>query len=146
MEQLKCDFIIGLTPLCRSRVRKEGKRDLKWIDIKSKESYPNRPGRKNSTLLYTNNCQAVKSLHSEIVRCCCMSLHSVAFSNVKFPNFQWDKVPFNNYIDKMRGTKISVFVHAQGIKKMSMQGGDGCQKMAKFCPHTVFPRIVFALE
>ena len=43
------------------------------------------------------------------------------------------KGAFNNYVDKMRGgrgSKMSVFVHAEGIK-MSTQGRGG-QKMAKF--------------
>ena len=33
---------------------------------------------------------------------------------------------FNNYVDKMRGgvgQKMSVFVHAQGIKRLSTEGG-----------------------
>ena len=47
------------------------------------------------------------------------------------------KGPFNNYVDKMRGgggQKMSVFVHAQGIKTVHAGGGD--QKMAKFCPRS----------
>ena len=43
--------------------------------------------------------------------------------------------PFNNYVDKMRGgggQKLSVFVHAQGIKT----GGRGDQKMSNFCPRS----------
>ena len=45
--------------------------------------------------------------------------------------------PFNNYNyeDKMRGgggQKMSVFVHAQGMKTVH----EGGQKMAKFCPHS----------
>jgi hypothetical protein len=39
---------------------------------------------------------------------------------------------FNNYVDKMRGEGVSVFVHAQGIK--TVHAGGGGQKMAKFCP------------
>ena len=33
--------------------------------------------------------------------------------------------PFNNYVDKMRGggQKMSVFVHAQGIKTVHAGGG-----------------------
>ena len=44
---------------------------------------------------------------------------------------------FNNYVDKMRGgggQKMSVFVHAQGIK--TVQKGGGGQKMAKFYPRS----------
>ena len=44
--------------------------------------------------------------------------------------------PFNNYVDKMRvggGQKMSVFVHAQGIKTVHAGGG---QKIAKFCPRS----------
>ena len=51
---------------------------------------------------------------------------------VRFP-----KGPFNNYVDKMRGEggqKMSVFVHAQGIKTVHEGGGD--QKMVKFCPRS----------
>ena len=36
------------------------------------------------------------------------------------------KGPFNNYVDKMRGgggQKLSVFVHAQGIKTVHAGGG-----------------------
>ena len=47
------------------------------------------------------------------------------------------KGAFNNYVDKMRGgggQKMSVFVHAQGIKTVH-EGGWG-QKMAKFCPRS----------
>ena len=47
------------------------------------------------------------------------------------------KGPFNNYVDKMReggGQKMSVFVHAQGIK--TVHKGEGGQKMAKFCPRS----------
>ena len=41
------------------------------------------------------------------------------------------KEPFNNYVDKMRGEgqKMSVFVHAQGVKTVHAGGGRG-QKMA----------------
>ena len=50
------------------------------------------------------------------------------------------KGAFNNYVDKMRGgegQKMSVFVHAQGIKTVHAGGrGEGCQKMAKFCPRS----------
>ena len=45
--------------------------------------------------------------------------------------------PKNNYVDKMRGgggQKISVFVHAQGIK--TLHAGGGGQKIAKFCPRS----------
>ena len=45
-----------------------------------------------------------------------------------------DKGPFNNYVDKMRGQKMSVFVHAQGIKLV--HAGEGGQKIAKFCPRS----------
>ena len=45
-------------------------------------------------------------------------------------------------IQKLRGQdegggsqKMSVFVHAQGLK-LSMQGGGWGQKMAKFCPRS----------
>ena len=41
--------------------------------------------------------------------------------------------PFNNYVDKMRGSKMSVFVHAQDIKSVHEERG---QKMAKFCPRS----------
>ena len=44
---------------------------------------------------------------------------------------------FNNYVEKIRGErgqKMSVFVHAQGIKNV-YAGGEG-QKMAKFCPRS----------
>ena len=47
------------------------------------------------------------------------------------------KGPFNNYVDKMRGRggqKMSVFVHAQGIK--TVQNCWGGQKMAEFCPRS----------
>jgi hypothetical protein len=45
--------------------------------------------------------------------------------------------PFNNYVDKMRGegVKMSVFVHAQGIKTVQAGVRVG-QKMAKFCPRS----------
>ena len=36
-----------------------------------------------------------------------------------------DKGPFNNYVDKISGTggqKMSVFVHAQGIKTVHAEG------------------------
>ena len=44
------------------------------------------------------------------------------------------------------GQKMSVFVHAQGIKTVHEWGGG--QKMAKFCPHdplsfTKFPKCGF---
>ena len=45
--------------------------------------------------------------------------------------------PFNNYVDKMKGgggQKMSVFVHAQGIK--TAHAGEGGQKLAKFCPRS----------
>ena len=48
-----------------------------------------------------------------------------------------DKGPFNNYVDKMSGgggQKMSVFVHAQGIKTVNAEGGG--VKMAKFCPRS----------
>ena len=48
------------------------------------------------------------------------------------------KGAFNNYMDKMRGgggQKISVFVHAQGIKTVHA-GGRGGQKIAKFGPRS----------
>ena len=34
------------------------------------------------------------------------------------------KGPFNNYVDKMRGegSKISVFIHAEGIKTVHAEG------------------------
>ena len=44
------------------------------------------------------------------------------------------KGPFNNYVDKMSGgggQKMSVSVHAQGIK--TVHAGGWGQKMAKFC-------------
>ena len=50
------------------------------------------------------------------------------------------KGPFNNYVDKMRGEggpKMSVFVHAQGIKTVHAggpRGWGGGRKMAKLCP------------
>ena len=43
------------------------------------------------------------------------------------------KGPFNNYVDKMRGEggqKMSVFVHAQGIKTVHA-GGGGVSKNGK---------------
>ena len=46
------------------------------------------------------------------------------------------KGAFNNYVDKMRGgggQKMSVFVHAQGIKTVNA-GVD--REMAKFCPRS----------
>ena len=46
------------------------------------------------------------------------------------------KGSFNNYVDKMRGQKMSVFVHAQGIKTVHAGGRGGGQKMAKFCPRS----------
>ena len=48
------------------------------------------------------------------------------------------KGAFNNYVDKMRGEgvqKMSVFVHAQGIKTVHTGWGWG-QKMAKFYPRS----------
>ena len=47
------------------------------------------------------------------------------------------KGAFNNYVDKMGGggQKMSVFVHAQGIKTVH-KGGGGGQKVAKFCPRS----------
>ena len=48
------------------------------------------------------------------------------------------KGAFNIYVDKMRGgggQKMSVFVHAQGIKTVHAGVGEG-QKMAKFCPRS----------
>ena len=39
---------------------------------------------------------------------------------------KWHKGAFNNYVDKMRGgggQKMSVFVHAQGIKTVHAGGG-----------------------
>ena len=47
------------------------------------------------------------------------------------------KGAFINYVDKMRGgggQKMSVFVHAQGIK--TVHEGGGGQKMTKFCPRS----------
>ena len=41
------------------------------------------------------------------------------------------KGPFNNYVDKMRGRggqKMSVFVHAQGIKTVHTEVGEGVKK------------------
>ena len=41
---------------------------------------------------------------------------------------------FNNYVDKMRGgggQKMSVFVHAQGIKTVHAGGGGGGSKNGK---------------
>ena len=40
--------------------------------------------------------------------------------------------PFNNYVDKMRGgggQKMSVFVHAQGIKTVHTGGGAHCTEI-----------------
>ena len=54
----------------------------------------------------------------------------------KTPPFH--KGSFNNYVDKMReggGQKMSVFVHAQGIKTVDAGMGGG-QKMAKICPRS----------
>ena len=53
-----------------------------------------------------------------------------------FQTIQLLRGPFNNYVDKMRGgrgKKMSIFVHAQGVKTVHA-GGRG-QKMTKFCPH-----------
>ena len=44
-----------------------------------------------------------------------------------------NKGPFNNYMDRMRGgrgQKVSVFVHAQGIKTVHA-GGEGVSKNGK---------------
>ena len=41
----------------------------------------------------------------------------------------YGKGAFNNYVDKMRGSKISVFVHAQGIK--TVHAGEGVSKKGK---------------
>ena len=49
--------------------------------------------------------------------------------------FSWGS--FNYYVDKMRGgggQKMSVFVHAQGIKPI--HAGGGGQKMVKFDPRS----------
>ena len=51
-------------------------------------------------------------------------------------SFSGPMVAFNNYVDNMRGgggQKMSVFVHAQGLKTVQARGG---QKMAKFCPRS----------
>ena len=48
------------------------------------------------------------------------------------------KGTFNNHMDKLRGgggQKMSVFVHAQGIK--TVKEGSRGSKMAKFCPHSL---------
>ena len=48
------------------------------------------------------------------------------------------KGAFNNYVDKMKGgggQKLSVFVHAQGIKTVHAGGGWG-SKISKFCPRS----------
>ena len=46
--------------------------------------------------------------------------------------------PFNNYVDKMRwggeGSKMSVFVHAQGIK--TVPAGGEWPINGKFCPRS----------
>ena len=51
-----------------------------------------------------------------------------------------NKGPFNNYIrgqdEGGGGQKMSVFVHAQGIKTVHAGGRGGSQKMAKFCPRS----------
>ena len=57
----------------------------------------------------------------------------------------YNKGPFNNYVDKMSGgggQKMSVFVHAQGIKTVQARGRGGL-KMAKFCPRSCWmtPKI-----
>ena len=47
------------------------------------------------------------------------------------------KRAFNNYVDKMRGgggQKMSVFVHAYGIK--TVHEGGGGSKIGKFCPRS----------
>ena len=44
------------------------------------------------------------------------------------------KGAFNNYVDKMRGgggQKMSVFVHAYGIKTVHARGGEGGSKKGK---------------
>ena len=57
--------------------------------------------------------------------------------NTAINSHQSCKGPFNNYVDKMRGegVKMSVFVHAQGIKTVQAGVRVG-QKMAKFCPRS----------
>ena len=51
------------------------------------------------------------------------------------------KGPFNNYVDKMRveraGQKMSVFVHAQGIKTVHLGGGT-VSVFGNFCPKIIF--------
>ena len=54
----------------------------------------------------------------------------------------WDGIIFNHSFNKYvrgqdeggGGQKMSVFVHAQGIK--TVHAGGGGQKMAKFCPRS----------
>ena len=48
------------------------------------------------------------------------------------------KGPFNNYVDKKRGggSKMSVFVHAQDIKIVTVHVEGGGQKMVKFGPRS----------
>jgi hypothetical protein len=43
--------------------------------------------------------------------------------------------PFNNYVDKMRGSKMSVFVHAQGMK--TVHAGDEGVKSWQNSVHVV---------
>ena len=49
----------------------------------------------------------------------------------------WHKGAFNTTRTRWggRGSKMSVFVHAQGIKTVQTEGG-GVYKMAKFCPRS----------
>ena len=52
-------------------------------------------------------------------------------------------------MDKVRGgPKMSVFVHAQGIKSVHAEGGGGGQKMAKFPPRSclMHPRLLAVLD
>ena len=55
------------------------------------------------------------------------------FSHKGCANLFGDKTPFNDYVDEMGGgggQKMSIFVHALGIKTVHAGAG---QKMAKFC-------------
>ena len=64
-------------------------------------------------------------------------LHQAYYSSILHFYLHICKGAFNNYVDKMRGgggQKMSVFVHAQGIK--TVHAGGGGQIMAKFCPRS----------
>ena len=63
--------------------------------------------------------------------------HEGEQGNIKKERFEPGKGAFNYYVDKMKGggdQKMSVFVHAQGIKSVHARGGG--EKMTKFCPRS----------